>query len=79
MEGVIDTDIGDRLAAVHARIAAAARACDRPADSVALVAVSKTQPAAAVQEALAAGHRLFGENRVQEAEIKYPALRRIIS
>jgi hypothetical protein len=42
---------------------------------VALVAVSKTQPAAAVREALIAGHRLFGENRVQEAQAKYPALR----
>jgi PLP dependent protein len=75
MEGVIDSDIDDRLAAVHARIAAAARACGRPPDSVALVAVSKTQPAAAVRAALTAGHRLFGENRVQEAEAKYPALR----
>ena len=75
MEGVIDSDIGDRLVAVRARIAAAARACGRPADSVALVAVSKTQPAAAVRAVLAAGHRLFGENRVQEAEAKYPAVR----
>jgi pyridoxal phosphate enzyme (YggS family) len=42
---------------------------------VALVAVSKTMPEAAIAEALAAGHRLFGENRVQEAKAKYPALR----
>jgi pyridoxal phosphate enzyme (YggS family) len=42
---------------------------------VALVAVSKTQPATAVREALVAGHRLFGENRVQEGQAKYPALR----
>ena len=42
---------------------------------MALVAVSKTQPATAVREALVAGHRLFGENRVQEAQAKYPALR----
>jgi PLP dependent protein len=75
MEGVIDSDIGDRLAAVHDRIAAAARACGRAPDGVALVAVSKTQPAAAVRDALAAGHRLFGENRMQEAQAKYPALR----
>ena len=40
-----------------------------------LVAVSKTHPAASVREALAAGHRVFGENRVQEAQAKYPALR----
>jgi pyridoxal phosphate enzyme (YggS family) len=42
---------------------------------VALDAVSKTQPATAVREALVAGHRLFGENRVQEGQAKYPALR----
>jgi PLP dependent protein len=71
MEGVIATN----LAGVRGRIAAAARAASRSADSVALVAVSKTHPAAAVREALAAGHRVFGENRVQEAQAKYPALR----
>jgi len=43
---------------------------------VPLVAVSKKHPAEAVEELLAAGHRLFGENRVQEAEAKYPALKR---
>ena len=71
MEGVIAVN----LAAVRNRIAAAAAAAGRTADSVTLVAVSKTHPAAAVREALAAGHRVFGENRVQEAEAKYPALR----
>jgi PLP dependent protein len=79
MEGVIDsdidTDIALRLKAVHGRIAAAASGCGRAVEEVALVAVSKTQPAAAVRAALAAGHRLFGENRVQEALAKYPALR----
>ena len=71
MEGVIAAN----LAAVHSRIEAAAQAAGRAPDSVSLVAVSKTHPAAAVREALAAGHRLFGENRVQEAQAKYPALR----
>jgi pyridoxal phosphate enzyme (YggS family) len=71
MEGVISAN----LAAVQARIAAAAEAAGRPAGSVALVAVSKTPPAAAVREALLAGQRLFGENWVQEAQAKYPALR----
>ena len=71
MEGIIAAN----LAAVRNRIAAAAAAAGRTADSVTLVAVSKTHPAAAVREALAAGHRVFGENRVQEAEAKYPALR----
>jgi PLP dependent protein len=71
MEGVIAAN----LAAVAGRIEAAARAAGRPAENVALVAVSKTHPASAVREALLAGHRVFGENRVQEAQAKYPALR----
>ncbi|MGA8755817.1 MAG: YggS family pyridoxal phosphate-dependent enzyme [Stellaceae bacterium] len=75
MEGVIDMPVADNLAAVQARVEAAARAAGRAPGSVALVAVSKTQPTAAVREALVAGHRLFGENRVQEAQAKYPQLR----
>jgi PLP dependent protein len=71
MEGVIAAN----LSAVRSRIAAAARAAGRSDESVALVAVSKTHSAEAVSEALAAGHRVFGENRVQEAQAKYPALR----
>jgi len=67
--------VSARLAEVKARIAAAARAAGRDPASVALVAVSKTMTEAAVVETLAAGHRLFGENRVQEAKGKYPALR----
>jgi PLP dependent protein len=67
--------IAANLAAVQGRIAAAARAARRPPESVGLVAVGKTHPAALVGAALAAGHRLFGENRVQEAAAKYPALR----
>lgn len=60
---------------MRARIAAAARAAGRAPDTVTLVAVSKTQPAEAVLAALAAGQTLFGENRVQEAAQKFPALR----
>jgi pyridoxal phosphate enzyme (YggS family) len=71
MEGVIAAN----LATVRSRIEAAARAVQRAPDSVTLVAVSKTHVAASVREALAAGHRVFGENRVQEAQAKYPALR----
>ncbi len=63
------------LAAVRARIAEAARAARRDAAAVQLVAVSKTQPAVRIEAALAAGHRVFGENRVQEAQAKWPALR----
>ncbi len=57
------------------RIAAAARAAGRAPSSVQLIAVSKTQPAERVAVVLAAGHRLFGENRVQEAQAKWPGLR----
>jgi PLP dependent protein len=71
MEGVIAAN----LAAVRQRIEAAAREAGRAPDSVRLVAVSKTHPAASVREALVAGHRTFGENRVQEALAKYPQLR----
>ena len=71
MEGIIAAN----LAAVRRRIEAAAEAAGRAPDSVTLVAVSKTHPAASVRDALAAGHRVFGENRVQEAQAKYPALR----
>ena len=56
-----------RLAEVRARIDAAARGAGRDPSSVRLVAVSKTFPIGAVREAYAAGHRDFGENRVQEA------------
>ena len=60
---------------MRARIADAARAAGRSSSGVHLVAVSKTQSAARVEEALAAGQRVFGENRVQEAQSKFPALR----
>jgi hypothetical protein len=71
MEGVIAAN----LVAVRDRIAVAARAADRTPESVTLVAVGKTHPAAIVRQALIAGHRVFGENRVQEAQAKYPELR----
>ena len=69
-------DVAANLAAVRARIAAAALAAARPAEAVTLVAVGKTHPAEVLRRALAAGHRVFGENRVQEAEAKWPALKR---
>src|SRR5579862_9723759 len=68
--------VAANLAAIRGRVAAAARAAGRPEGAVTLVAVSKTQPAEAVHAALLAGQRVFGENRVQEALAKYPALRR---
>jgi pyridoxal phosphate enzyme (YggS family) len=68
-------DIAQNLAQVKARIAAAARAAGRAPDAVTLVAVSKTHDAAAVAGAVAAGQLCFGENRVQEAQAKYPPLK----
>jgi len=65
----------DRLAEVRRRIAQAARAAGRDPASVTLVAVSKTHGADRVRELLVAGQRVFGENRVQEAEGKFPALK----
>ena len=75
-EAPLSEAIRGNLAAVEGRIEAAARAAGRVAGSVALVAVSKTHPADSVRAALKAGHRVFGENRVQEALTKFPALRR---
>ena len=69
------SDIPVRLAEVKHAIAEAARAAARPADAVTLVAVSKTFPAEAIEPALLAGQRVFGENYVQEAKEKWPALR----
>jgi pyridoxal phosphate enzyme (YggS family) len=63
------------LQAVHARIAAAARLARRAPADVALVAISKTHPAEAIRPLLDEGQRIFGENRVQEAQAKWPALR----
>ena len=62
------------LAQVRQRIAAAARVARRDTQGVTLVAVSKTQPADAIERLIGAGHRVFGENRVQEAQAKWPAL-----
>ncbi len=63
------------LAEIHARIAAAETAAGREPESVKLIAVSKLQPLERVEAVLGEGHRLFGENRVQEAAAKWPSLR----
>jgi pyridoxal phosphate enzyme (YggS family) len=67
--------ISQNLADILARIEAARKAAIKPAPQTHLVAVSKTVPQEGIREALAAGQRLFGENRVQEAQAKYPALK----
>ncbi len=63
------------LKEVQARIARACRPARRSPDEITLIAVSKTKPAAAIMPLLDQGHRVFGENRVQEAQGKWPALR----
>jgi pyridoxal phosphate enzyme (YggS family) len=62
------------LAAVRTEIARACKDAGRDAADVTLVAVSKTFDAAAIEPAIAAGQRVFGENRVQEAKTKWPEL-----
>lgn len=68
-------DTVSRLEAVRASIAQAEREANRPAGSATLVAVSKTFSADDIRPVLEAGQRVFGENRVQEAQGKWPALR----
>ena len=67
--------VSDNLRRVRDRIANAAIAAGRAPEDITLVAVSKTKPADAVAAALLAGQTVFGENRVQEAMSKFPALR----
>jgi PLP dependent protein len=68
------TTPAERLAAVQAEIAAACRDAGRDPASVTLVAIAKTFGAEAIEPVLAAGQRVFGENRVQEAKAKWPPL-----
>jgi len=67
--------ISQNLAGILARIEAARKAAVAPAPRTHLVAVSKTVPQEGIREAIAAGQLLFGENRVQEAQAKYPHLK----
>ncbi len=76
------SEVAEKLNGIKTAIADAANVCGRDPASVQLVAVSKKQPPERIQEALDAGHRLFGENRVQEAyehwadlKERYPDLR----
>ncbi|MFM6933583.1 MAG: YggS family pyridoxal phosphate-dependent enzyme [Novosphingobium sp.] len=69
------SDPAKLLSDLEARIARAAKVADRRPDSITLVAVTKTHPAEAIVPLIAAGQRVFGENRVQEAAEKWPALR----
>jgi pyridoxal phosphate enzyme (YggS family) len=68
-------EASERLAAVRAGTARAAALARRPAEDVTLVAVSKTHGAEAIRPLIAAGQRAFGENRVQDAQAKWPELK----
>ncbi len=65
----------EALAGILARISAARKSAVAPAPSTTLIAVSKTHDAARIRPLLEAGQRIFGENRVQEAQAKWPALK----
>lgn len=64
-----------RLAAVSTKLVRAAALAGRKADAIELIAISKTHPAEAITPLIEAGQRSFGENRVQEAQGKWPALK----
>ena len=65
----------DRLTAIRTRISAAAKLARRPANDVHLIAVSKTRSVEDIEPLILEGQMLFGENRVQEAASKWPALK----
>jgi pyridoxal phosphate enzyme (YggS family) len=69
------SEASERLENVRAGIARAAKLAGRRPNDVALIAVSKTQPPEAIEALIAAGQRDFGENKVQEAQAKWPGLR----
>jgi len=75
IEEKVQTGAAKRLSAVRETIAQAERVASRPAGAVQLIAISKTHEAEAIAPLIAAGQRAFGENRVQEAQGKWPALR----
>jgi pyridoxal phosphate enzyme (YggS family) len=68
-------DADTRLAQVQQRIAHAARLAGREPGDITLIAITKTHEAEAIRPLIAAGQRVFGENRVQEAQAKWPELR----
>lgn len=68
-------EAAERLSAVRDAMDRAARLTGRTADDITLIAISKTQDADAIRPLIAAGQRAYGENRVQEAQAKWPALR----
>src|SRR6266446_4925100 len=75
MSTIVETSTAESLARVRDEIAAACMEARRDPASVTLIAVSKTFGSDAIEPVIVAGQRVFGENRVQEAKAKWPALR----
>ena len=75
MQTLTSTAAATKLASVRREIEDACRAAGRDPATVTLVAISKTFPAGAIADVIAAGQTVFGENRVQEAKAKWPALK----
>jgi len=75
MQTLTSSPAATRLATVRHEVEDACRAAGRDPGAVTLVAISKTFPAAAIADVIAAGQTVFGENRVQEAKAKWPALK----
>ena len=75
MENATNDTPTARLARIQSEIAAAAKLAGRASSDITLIAVSKTRSADDIMPLLASGQRVFGENRVQEAADKWPALR----
>src|SRR5439155_1680366 len=75
MNTIIETSVAESLGRVREEIASACAEAKRDPASVTLIAVSKTFGTDAIEPVIAAGQRVFGENRVQEAKAKWPALR----
>lgn len=73
--GDIPSSPDDRLADVREAIARTAKKAQRDPADIQLIAISKTHPAEAIQLLISSGQRVFGENRVQEAQDKWPALK----
>jgi pyridoxal phosphate enzyme (YggS family) len=74
-QAILVGQVAESLAAVRARIAEAARSVGRDPGEITLIAVGKAQLEERVRAALEAGHRVFGENYVQEAKPRWPALK----
>ena len=71
----LQLNVAKNLDLINQKIEASLKSANRQKDDVKLIAVSKVQPVEKIEVALVEGHRLFGENRVQEAALKWPALK----